>query len=207
MAEAKAFDAILMDISMPVMDGPEATRLIRTGRGASARTPIIAVTAHALPEEVARFREAGMADCISKPINRGELLDLVARLLDPEAAPRDAAPSPEPEADLIDEAHLSDLLTGLPEASRATLLERFLKEMDEAIPRLAASPEEDGLVAVVHKCAGSCGTFGLIGLRTALARLESAFKRGDAVDAAELRALAHLWQRSRRALMMARLPA
>ena len=207
LAEGKAFDAILMDISMPVMDGPEATRLIRTGRGASARTPIIAVTAHALPEEVARFREAGMADCISKPINRGELLDLLARLLDPEAAPRDAAPSPEPEADLIDEAHLSDLLTGLPEASRATLLERFLKEMDEAIPRLAAAPpEEEGLVAIVHKCAGSCGTFGLIGLRTALARIESAFKRGDAVDAAELQALADLWQRSRKALVTGRLP-
>lgn len=96
----------------------------------------------------------------------------------------------------------------MPEASRATLLDRFLKEMDEAIPRLAAArPEEEGLVALVHKCAGSCGTFGLIGLRTALARIESAFKRGDAVDAAELRALADLWQRSRKALVTWRLPA
>lgn len=68
------FDAIFMDIMMPVMDGLEATRRIRTrGRTDSATIPIIAMTANAFAEDVKKCRDAGMDAHLSKPINIDEL--------------------------------------------------------------------------------------------------------------------------------------
>jgi PAS domain S-box-containing protein len=70
-----SYDVILMDMQMPVMDGLTATRRIRglADREAAA-TPIIAMTANVLPEQVARCREAGMDDHLGKPINLPHLL-------------------------------------------------------------------------------------------------------------------------------------
>jgi PAS domain S-box-containing protein len=72
---AGRYDVILMDMQMPVMDGLTATRRIRemADREAAA-TPIIAMTANVLPEQVARCREAGMDDHLGKPINLPQLL-------------------------------------------------------------------------------------------------------------------------------------
>ena len=73
LCKKQKFDAILMDISMPRMDGIEATTAIREGNGPSAKTPIIALTAHALPDEIIKFNEAGMNDTLIKPISRKQL--------------------------------------------------------------------------------------------------------------------------------------
>ena len=78
MADAARFDLILMDISMPGMDGMEATRAIRAGSGPCRDVPILGLTAHALPEEIERFVEAGMQDCLTKPI-RIETLEKALR--------------------------------------------------------------------------------------------------------------------------------
>jgi PAS domain S-box-containing protein len=85
LAETQAFDAILMDLHMPVMDGVTATRAIRAGQGPNARTPIIALTADTQAEQIARCVEAGMNDHISKPIRPETLFSALARALDPEA--------------------------------------------------------------------------------------------------------------------------
>ena len=74
------YDAILMDMQMPVMDGLTATRRIRDlADRAAAATPIIAMTANVLPEQVARCHEAGMNDHIGKPINLPRLLEALER--------------------------------------------------------------------------------------------------------------------------------
>ena len=67
-AESQVFDVILMDIQMPVMNGEEATRRIRAGRGLNKSTPIIALTANCMPDDVERYLAAGMTDSIAKPI-------------------------------------------------------------------------------------------------------------------------------------------
>ena len=75
------FDVILMDVQMPVMDGFEATQLIRAvEKESGSRTPIVALTAHAMKGDRERCLEAGMDDYISKPINNKELTDALARI-------------------------------------------------------------------------------------------------------------------------------
>jgi signal transduction histidine kinase/ActR/RegA family two-component response regulator len=69
------FDAVFMDLHMPVMDGLAATRAIRNLDGARSLTPIIAMTAAAMPEDLARCDAAGMDGHISKPIEHAALLE------------------------------------------------------------------------------------------------------------------------------------
>jgi PAS domain S-box-containing protein len=70
------YDIVLMDVQMPVMDGLEATRCIREDH---PDLPIIGQTAHALSEEHARCRAAGMNDVITKPLDANMLVALVQR--------------------------------------------------------------------------------------------------------------------------------
>jgi len=78
-AAAGDWDVILMDIQMPVMDGVTATRRIRSLDGRAAATPIIALTANTLDEQVTSYFEAGMDDCIAKPVDMIELLTKTAQ--------------------------------------------------------------------------------------------------------------------------------
>jgi two-component system sensor histidine kinase/response regulator len=72
------FDLILMDIQMPLMDGYGATAAIRArGDAEGGRTPIVAMTAHARPEDHEKCLAAGMEGYLSKPIRRPELLEVV----------------------------------------------------------------------------------------------------------------------------------
>jgi CheY-like chemotaxis protein len=69
----QAFDAVLMDVQMPEMDGLEATAAIRARELPGHRIPIIAITAHAGQGDLERCLEAGMDDYIRKPIQAAEL--------------------------------------------------------------------------------------------------------------------------------------
>lgn len=67
-AMEKPFDLILMDIQMPIMTGEAATIAIKREAGPNAATPVIALTANCMPEDVERYLSIGMADSIAKPI-------------------------------------------------------------------------------------------------------------------------------------------
>ena len=78
------FDAVLMDMRMPRMDGDEATRVIRDlDRPDAATLPIIAETADAFEEGLRRAKDAGMTDLTTKPLNMHELLGLLDKYLPP----------------------------------------------------------------------------------------------------------------------------
>ncbi|MEG1774075.1 MAG: response regulator, partial [Oscillospiraceae bacterium] len=75
-------DAILMDIQMPVMNGYEATRAIRSCRHPQSKTiPIIAMTANAFAEDLQKSIDAGMNDHLTKPIEPQQLYATLAALI------------------------------------------------------------------------------------------------------------------------------
>jgi CheY-like chemotaxis protein/HPt (histidine-containing phosphotransfer) domain-containing protein len=74
-----AFDLILMDIQMPVMDGCEATGHIRRMENGAGRVPIIAMTANALEGDRENYLAAGMDDYISKPVRKEGLIEVLGR--------------------------------------------------------------------------------------------------------------------------------
>lgn len=85
--EREPWDLILMDVQMPVLDGPTAAAKIRaaeliTGR---ERTPILAVTANALDHQIAQYRASGMDDHVTKPILVGDLFAAIDRAMTPVA--------------------------------------------------------------------------------------------------------------------------
>jgi len=80
-AKVNSYDVILMDIQMPRMDGVSAARQIRQLIGPACETPIIAMTANALPEQVRAFRQAGMDDYVAKPFKQQELHEAIRRVV------------------------------------------------------------------------------------------------------------------------------
>ena len=83
-AHEDKYDLIFMDVHMPVMDGYEATRMIRAGDSVAAKQiPIIAMTANAFREDVDRCKNAGMNDHVSKPIDRTVVLEKMYSWLHP----------------------------------------------------------------------------------------------------------------------------
>lgn len=80
--DQKPFDAVLMDLQMPVMDGYEATRILRADP-THDDLPILAMTAHAMVQERERCQALGMNDYITKPIDPQELFTKLARWIAP----------------------------------------------------------------------------------------------------------------------------
>lgn len=72
------FDLILMDMEMPLMDGYEATRVLRS-KNQFSNIPIVALTAYAMPEDRARCLSAGMNDHVPKPVKPDLLYETIAK--------------------------------------------------------------------------------------------------------------------------------
>lgn len=193
-AGAQRFDIILMDISMPRLDGVEAARRIRQGGGPSAKARILALTAHALPEEQEKFRAAGMDACLTKPIARDDLLAALAGAVPVAAPATDAAP-------LVDRKSIDDLAGQIGARTAADLLSRLMTEGDEKVAlslRLHAAGEDADVARHCHQLAGTCGTFGTRRLRQTLAEIEVSVARGQSDRLAELvAALPALWKATR----------
>ncbi len=90
---SEAWDLILMDVQMPVMDGPTATREIRAreARDGRARTPIIALTANAMAHQLESYRQAGMDGIVAKPIEIAQLFSAINEALEAGSAMARAA--------------------------------------------------------------------------------------------------------------------
>jgi len=87
MAASESPDLILMDLSLPVIDGWEATRQIKADPATQA-IPVIALTAHAMMGDEQKALEAGCDDYDTKPVNLKRLLDKIDTLLDARRSPR-----------------------------------------------------------------------------------------------------------------------
>ncbi|MGH7194990.1 MAG: ATP-binding protein, partial [Candidatus Saccharimonadales bacterium] len=185
-AQADAFDLILMDMQMPVMDGYAATRLLR--RLGFSR-PIVALTAHALDEERTRCLEAGCSAFVSKPIDLDHLVALVGQLLaDENWEPAARLPAVTTVADVEDDAAFD------------AIARDFLASLDETLDRLqraAAAREWNALAEIGHSLKGSGGTLGFPEVTAVGARLEAGALAAAAERVEEAIAdLAHLVARN-----------
>ena len=203
------FDAVLMDVQMPVLDGLQASRRIRDELG--LRTlPVFALTAGALLSERQRALDAGMDDFISKPFDpkamvgllrrriesvRGAQLPLVPRAARPAALTASAWPSIEG----IDAADVRiRLQDDLPLFTR--LLRRLCEEFGDlaaAVPDPAAGADREVLAGRLHKLSGSSGLLGATDVRAAAGSAEAAL-RADAPPAAALPLMANVGSALRR---------
>jgi signal transduction histidine kinase/ActR/RegA family two-component response regulator len=77
--ELQAFDVVLMDVQMPIMDGMTATRRVRESQGINRHTPIVALTANARKEDRAMCMASGMTDFVTKPISAEALANALMR--------------------------------------------------------------------------------------------------------------------------------
>ena len=136
--------AVLMDCQMPVMDGYTATREIRKWERETnvGRTPIIALTAHALVDERERVFNAGMDDYLSKPFRSASLEKILVHYVQKE----DAAARPE-----------AELTAGVKRSEK--LIKLFLEKVPSQLEALGTAIEADNagdVRALAHKLKGSC---------------------------------------------------
>jgi len=96
-AEETPFDIILMDVQMPVMDGPTAAGKIRTFDAPFSQVPIVALTANAMVGDREKYLSSGMDEYVTKPIDFQNLIDVIGRLTGREQKPAPQSVNPSPE--------------------------------------------------------------------------------------------------------------
>lgn len=190
LAAQSKFDAILMDISMPGMNGLQATQAIKSGQGPNSDIPIIPVTAHALPDEKKEFLAAGMTGFIQKPIDMMSLGTTIDSILDEQpnhAVSSLSAPLPGPTDDsYVDDDQLSQLIELLGPRKFSERIATLLGKMDDDLPALTEAADFDDLREKSHAIAGMCGMFGATRLHALLQDIETACKTGRDHIAREL---------------------
>lgn len=183
-ANQQKFDVILMDISMPVMDGLKATEVIRQGNGRSSSSIILGLTAHALPKEQEAFIAAGMQQCLHKPINRIQLSEALAQIQAAKSEQEEAELTEgfEPDSVVIDLDEISELRRLLGDERFLSAVEEFLTEIVDEAPRVQRPNSQEELAevaALVHKMNGGTGMLGAKKLQFSLHALESCCKLGE----------------------------
>ncbi len=185
-AHADEVDIVLMDVQMPVMDGYEATRLIRR-TPALARLPVVALTAGAFKEQQDAAREAGMTDYIAKPFQIEPAIALLRALAGREA---DGAATGEARlpASTKDPARLADLPglaigrgmeTWKDAAVYRQYLNKFIRDYGAGAGSMAQA-EGAAAEALAHKLGGAASTLALTEVAAAAHSLEQALHQGAA---------------------------
>jgi TMAO reductase system sensor TorS len=189
--DREQFDAILMDLQMPGMDGFEATGAIRA-KETSRRIPIIAQTAHAFAEDRTKCLEAGMDEHISKPIKVSELLKVLGRFLsiggqeasedeDPRARALQRA-SDSSNKRVFDQGALLNRMGGDQEAL-GEVVKIFLSHTPKMLSEVRSAAlvkNWEQLAVLSHSLKGACATFGAEALADVARKMEQVAKSADA---------------------------
>ena len=192
------FDAVLMDIQMPEMDGFEATRVIRAD-GRFKDLPIIAMTAHAMTGDRERCLKKGMNDHISKPINGDDLLAILAQWIPSTVIMGREAPVVAKTSHSGDEVELSDSMPGLDVAAALKrlrgnqsllrkLLATFIRNHGDSAGRIRAALDADKITEAqreAHTLKGASGNISATDLHRAATRLDKALKQQNRPEAEE----------------------
>ena len=159
-ANSRPFDLIFCDISMPNMDGIKATQLIRAGDGPNARTPIIALTAHAMLEDVAKFRAAGMDDVIVKPLSKARIQAVLETYLNSSSIHADESDLPS----ILGQEKANAVLSQANDEIQACLNQLQTLVIDGAAPKLIREK--------AHKISGVAAVVGWRDVHRAMSAIE-----------------------------------
>lgn len=191
MAQTRDYDLILMDVSMPQMDGREATTIIRSLGQTQATLPIIAMTAHTTDEDRRKCAEAGMTDFLSKPLTAQQLNAMVkswsgraAPIIPLPAAPDDEAGRTRPLLDLqtlseLEEDTSPEVIPVLLSAFRAELVEKL-----DLVERAILRGDAEAVAAAAHPLKSSAGAFGCFLMQELAAEVER-LAREDRLEAVD----------------------
>lgn len=183
LVEQGEIDMVFMDISMPGIDGFEATRRIRRSKTA-AGLPVIALTAYTGDEEKAKSRDAGMNDYLAKPLEHEALVAVLGQYLaargseDP-AAQEDAPASPVISA--VDVGIVDELARQIGIDNLVTVVNKFSAEVASRWPSLENATTSAELAREAHTLVSTCGSFGLPGVAARLREIEAHAKSGGVV--------------------------
>jgi two-component system, sensor histidine kinase and response regulator len=183
-----SFRLVLMDVQMPVMDGYEATRQIRSLEIAPAHIPIVALTANAMSGQLERCVEAGMDALLTKPLDVEQLEETLERF----GLSAKGITGVEPHTDLtsagappatapIDLARLEEITEG-DTAFAADLLQSYLVDSSGLLAQIRASVslgDRRQLAHAVHQLRGSSANIHAVPLRDVCSRLEQAALEGS----------------------------
>jgi len=183
------FDLIVMDMQMPELDGYGATSKLRT---MGCNVPIIALTAHAMAEDRARCIRAGCTDYITKPVDRAEMLAMVAKYLGAPAAVSDTSPAGFAKTTT---GPIRSCLVGEPELQQ--FLGSFISHLPEMSGQLLSLLEQQSLQQlreVLHQLKGTAGLFGFPQLTTAAETAQVHMDQGQSLEqiAHEVQAIVRL---------------
>ena len=180
-----AYDGVLMDCQMPVMDGYQATRKLRQDPRYS-NLPVIAMTANAMVGDKEKCLDAGMNDFIAKPIDVAQLFGTLARWIAPATPQEMAAVVAQPEAELpvIAGLKMAEAMrrVGGNAALMRKLLDRFVETQFDAMQRIVAAIENNQLETAIreaHTLKGLAGNIGAGGLADSAARVEHLLSLGS----------------------------
>ncbi|EZP38427.1 response regulator [Janthinobacterium lividum] len=180
-----AYDGVLMDCQMPVMDGYQATRKLRQDPRYS-NLPVIAMTANAMVGDKEKCLDAGMNDFIAKPIDVAQLFGTLARWIAPATPQEMAAVVAQPEAELpvIAGLKMAEAMrrVGGNAALMRKLLDRFVETQFDVMQRIVAAIENNQLETAIreaHTLKGLAGNIGAGGLADSAARVEHLLSLGS----------------------------
>ena len=167
LASKVPFDLVLMDIQMPVMDGIEAARRIRTLPERAGQLPIVAMSAQVLPAMLERASQAGMCGHVSKPLTLQSLAAGIAKACQPsEAATVERRSRSEVDYDVGAEElsqALDSLRSQIGDRALESLLQQLMADCSQILESVAAAIQtgnEDQLRKLAHKLNGLYGQFG-----------------------------------------------
>ncbi len=182
-ARSREFDAVLMDIQMPDLDGLTVTRRLRSDLGLHD-LPAIAFTAGVLPDEKHQALDAGMNDFLPKPVNLEELVTVLLRWMTAPAR-GEAVPVPAHE-ELSQLSGNTELINQIFGDNREFFLEMvglFLARFADAGEQIRTSLAEgnrEAAVSLLHTLRGEAGYLGMLPLTESTAALELAIRDGRA---------------------------
>jgi CheY-like chemotaxis protein len=181
-----------MDMHMPEIDGPEATRAIRALGGPASTIPIIGLSADAMSEQMDQHMASGLDGYLTKPLDQAKLRAMVSRTrvhAGPATAPAPAAqtaafPFPVPPIDdgLIDESQIEEIREVVGEEMLSELLVAFCRDVRTEFDRVmeaCASTDRSVLGAASHTLRGLAGNLGAARVSELAALLEVAAKSDD----------------------------